>query len=98
MTAEEDGYVWWEARLGDCWWQCEVVIIGWLVLSLSVGVESFAESEGEVTRVVGRNGCRFMEWRTCERAALGSGREHVTRVLAGSGIESENLPHGDVHF
>lgn len=38
-----------------------MVIIGWLVLSLSVGVESFAESEGEVTRVGGRDGCRFAE-------------------------------------
>lgn len=75
-----------------------MVIIGWLVLSLSVGVESFAESEGEVTCVVRRNGCRFVEWRSCERAALERGREHDTRVLAGSGIESENLPHGDVHF
>lgn len=33
----------------------------WLVLSLSVGVESFAESEGEVTCVGGREGCRFVE-------------------------------------
>lgn len=41
-----------------------MVIIGWLVLSLSVGVESFVEREGEVTHVVRRNGCRFVEWRT----------------------------------
>jgi hypothetical protein len=33
-------------------WEVEVTV-GWLVLSLSVGVESFAESEEEVTVWVG---------------------------------------------
>lgn len=47
-----------------------MVIVGWLGLSLSVGVESFAESEGEVTCVGGRNGCRFAESRESVKEPL----------------------------
>lgn len=59
-------------RPGSRGWrrELEVVIIVWLVLSLSVGVESFAESEGEVTCVGGRNGRRSAESRESVKEPL----------------------------
>ena len=67
--------------------------LGWLVLSLSVAVESLAESEGEATCVGGKDGCRFAEKEEHVRATLENGRECAIRVSAGSGVKSKNLSH-----
>lgn len=63
-----------------------------------MGVESLAESEGEVTRVGGKGGCRFAEREEHVTVALEHGREHITRVPDGSGVTLKNLPHCDVCF
>lgn len=86
--------------MGCVWWEpgCRMLggirgCLGWLVLSLSVAVESLAESEGEATCVGGKDGCRFAEKEEHVRATLENGRECAIRVSAGSGVKSKNLSH-----
>lgn len=68
------------------------------MLSLPVGVESFAESEEEVTVWVGdMDVSRLAEWRR-QHSCYGEWKETCYRVPAGAGLKSENIPHCGKYF